>query len=98
MELAAEMAETIANPPPPRTVVLPDVRPWLEGVSLEVGGGEAAEAAAQEVQDAAVRVTKALDECQMLTAVLREELGKAQRLVREGGAAAGSTGPVPATG
>lgn len=80
-ELAAEADAFRANPPPPKDIVVPDVQPWL------VVGAGAAEAeppdngvaqATAELQKKHDVAIKALDECEMLCHVLRDEVGKAR--------------------
>ncbi|KAG2487942.1 hypothetical protein HYH03_013521 [Edaphochlamys debaryana] len=86
-ELAAEYDAFRANPTPPKEWVVPEVRAWLAGVDMELpAGGAGGEA---ELQLKHTKIVKALDECEMLTHVLREETAKFARAQQERQAAEG---------
>ncbi|EFJ41713.1 hypothetical protein VOLCADRAFT_98317 [Volvox carteri f. nagariensis] len=88
-ELAAEYDAFRANPVPPKQWVVPDVAPWLAGVSQEVPmGGGPGEVALQQRHAKLLplrfgaapcvsgQVVKVIDECEMLVRVLGEEIAK----------------------
>ncbi|GLC38051.1 Leucine-rich repeat-containing protein 56 [Pleodorina starrii] len=85
-ELAAEFDAFRANPTAPKQWPLPEVAPWLAGVSTEVPmGGGPGEAALQQKH---AKVVKVIDECEMLVRVLGDEIGKFGRQMEAKKAAA----------